>query len=385
MTDHNKKYERFNIARRLEHILLILSFSTLAVTGLVQKYALNSVSVAIISFLGGIEIVRIIHRIAAVTFFLEGVYHFILMAYLLYVKRKEATMIPGIKDGFDAIYELLHNLGLRKEAPKMPRYNYAEKMEYLAMIWGYFLMGLTGFMLWNPILTTKLLPGEFVPAAKVAHGLEAVLAVLAIFLWHFYHVHIKHWNWSMFKGYLTRHEMVEEHGAELEKIEKGEPGPEIDPVVYKKRMKIFTPVSIVFSVIMIGLVIFLANYEETAITTVPRVYAEVDVFVPRTPTPFPTQIPSPTPDMMLANTWDGGIDYLFEQKCSLCHGESGGLSVKTYSGIIQGGESGMAVIPGRPNESLIMQVLAPDNEHPGQFSEEELERVRIWIINGARK
>lgn len=385
MTDHNKKYERFNIARRLEHILLILSFSTLAVTGLVQKYALNSVSVAIISFLGGIEIVRIIHRFAAVTFFLEGVYHFILMAYLLYVKRKEATMIPGIKDGFDAIYELLHNLGLRKEAPKMPRYNYAEKMEYLAMIWGYFLMGLTGFMLWNPILTTRLFPGEFVPAAKVAHGLEAVLAVLAIILWHFYHVHIKHWNWSMFKGYLTLHEMVEEHGAELEKIEKGEPETEIDPVVYKKRMKIFTPASIVFSVIMVGLVIFLANYEETAITTVPRVYAEVDVFSPRTPTPFPSPVPSPTPDMMVANTWDGGIDYLFEQKCSLCHGESGGLSVKTYSGIIQGGESGMAVIPGRPDESLIMQVLAPDNEHPGQFSDEELERVRIWIINGARK
>jgi cytochrome b subunit of formate dehydrogenase len=385
MTDHNKKYERFNVARRLEHILLILSFSTLAVTGLIQKYALNSISIALISFLGGIETVRIIHRIAAVTFFLEGVYHFILMAYLLYVKRKEATMIPGIKDGFDAINELLYNLGLRKEGPKMPRYNYAEKMEYLAMIWGYFLMGLTGFMLWNPILTTRIFPGEIVPAAKVAHGLEAVLAVLAIFLWHFYHVHIKKWNWSMFKGFLTHHEMVEEHGAELEKIEKGEPEPEIDPVVYKKRMKIFTPVSIVFSVVMVSLVVFLANYEETAITTIPRVYAEVDVFVPRTPTPFPTQIPSPTPDMMIANTWDGGIDYLFEQKCGLCHGESGGLSVKTYSGIIQGGNSGMAVIPGRPDESLIMQNQAPGNEHPGQFTDEELERIHIWIINGARK
>lgn len=385
MNDQTMKYERFNIARRLEHILLILSFSTLAVTGLVQKYALNSVSIALISFMGGIEIVRIIHRIAAVTFFLEGVYHFIVMAYLLYVKQKEATMMPSIKDGFDAIYELLHNLGLRKEGPKMPRYNYTEKMEYLAMLWGYFLMGLTGFMLWNPILTTKIFPGEFVPAAKVAHGLEAVLAVLAIILWHFYHVHIKKWNWSMFKGYLTHHEMVEEHGEELEKIEKGEPEPEINPVIYKKRMKIFTPVSIVFSVIMIGLVIFLANYEETAIKTVPRVYAEGDVFVPRTPTPFPTQIPSPTPDMMIANTWDGGIDYLFEQKCGLCHGESGGLSVKTYSGIIQGGDSGMAVIPGRPDESLIMQIQAPGNEHPGQFSDEELERVRIWIVSGARK
>lgn len=385
MTDHNKKYERFNVARRLEHILLILSFSTLAITGLVQKYALNSVSIATISFLGGIEMVRIIHRIAAIIFFLEGIYHFILMAYLVYVKRKEATMMPGIKDIFDATNSLLHNVGLKKESPKMPRYNYTEKLEYLAMIWGYFLMGLTGFMLWNPILTTRLLPGEIVPAAKVAHGLEAVLAVLAILLWHFYHVHIKQWNWSMFKGHLTHHEMLEEHALELEKIEAGEPEPKIDPVVYKKRMKVFTPVSVVFSVVMVAFVIFLANYEETAITTVPRVYADVDVFVPRTPTPFPSPVPSPTPDLLVASTWDGGIDYLFEQKCSLCHGESGGLSVKTYFGIIQGGNSGMAVIPGSPEESLIMQIQAPGNEHPGQFTDEELERVYIWIINGARK
>ncbi|HSM25541.1 MAG TPA: cytochrome b/b6 domain-containing protein [Anaerolineaceae bacterium] len=385
MSDQTKKYERFNIARRLEHILLILSFSLLAVTGLVQKYALNTVSISIISFLGGIEMVRIIHRIAAVIFFLEGVYHFILMAYLVYVKRKEASMMPGIKDIIDAVQSFLHNFGLRKEAPKMPRYNYTEKMEYLAMIWGYILMGLTGFMLWNPILTTRIFPGEIIPAAKVAHGLEAVLAVLAIILWHFYHVHIKQWNWSMFKGYLTHHEMKEEHALELEKIELDEPEPEVDPVVYKKRMKVFTPVSIIFTAIMVAFVIFLANYEETAITTVPRVYADVDVFVPRTPTPFPTSEPTPTPDPMVANSWDGGIGFLFEQKCGLCHGESGGLDFKTYSGILQGGNSGMAVIPGRPDESLIMQIQAPGNEHPGQFSDEELERVRIWILNGARK
>ena len=385
MSEQTQKYERFAIARRLEHILLIISFSTLALTGLIQRYALNTISISIISFLGGVEMVRIIHRFAAVTFFLEGLYHFILMAYLLFVQRKEATMMPGVKDGMDAIQSLLYNLGLRKEAPKMPRYNYSEKLEYLAMIWGYFLMGLTGFMLWNPILTTRVFPGEFIPSAKVAHGLEAVLAVLAILLWHFYHVHIRHWNWSMVKGYLTRHEMLDEHGAELEKIETSEPQPEVDPVVFKKRMKIFTPVSIVFSVIMVGFVIFLANYEETAITTIPRVYAEVEVFVPRTPTPFPTQMPSPTPNFEVANTWDGGINYLFEQKCGLCHGEAGGLSLKTYSGIIQGGKGGMAVIPGNPAESLIMQIQGPDNEHPGQFSTEELERVRIWIVNGARK
>lgn len=385
MSDQPKTYERFNIARRLEHILLILSFSTLAVTGLVQKYALNSVSISIISFLGGIEMVRIIHRVAAVIFFLEGVYHFILMAYLVYVRRKEASMMPGIKDIIDALQSFLHNFGFRKEPPKMPRYNYTEKMEYLAMLWGYFLMGLTGFMLWNPILTTRLFPGEIIPAAKVAHGLEAVLAVLAILLWHFYHVHIKQWNWSMFKGHLTRHEMEEEHALELEKIEAGEPELEVDPVVYKKRMKIFTPVSIVFTAIMVAFVVFLANYEETAITTIPRVYADVDVFVPRTPTPFPTPAPTSTPDLMVANTWDGGIDFLFEQKCGLCHGESGGLNLKTYSGVIQGGNSGLAIISGNPEASLVISIAASGNEHPGQFTDEELESVRIWIRNGARK
>ena len=189
----------------------------------------------------------------------------------------------------------------------------------------------------------------------------------------------------MFKGHLTHHEMVEEHGAELEKIEAGVPEPEVDPVTFQKRMKIFTPISIVFSVVMVAFVIFLANYEETAITTVPRVYADVEGFVPRTPTPFPTQAPSPTPDSLIANTWDGGIGILFDQKCGLCHGESGGLSVKTYSGIIQGGDSGMAIVSGRPEESLLLQILEPSNQHPGQFTEEELERVRIWIVNGDRK
>lgn len=86
------------------------------------------------------------------------------------------------------------------------------------------MMGLTGFMLWNPIITARILPGEFIPAAKVAHGLEAVLAVLAILLWHFYGVHLKTWNWSMIKGTLTKHQMLEEHAKEVEEIANGEVG-----------------------------------------------------------------------------------------------------------------------------------------------------------------
>ena len=64
-------------------------------------------------------------------------------------------------------------------------------------------MALTGFMMWNPLATIKVLPGEFIPAAKTAHGAEAVLAVLAIIVWHMYGVHVKRFNKSMWTGKLT--------------------------------------------------------------------------------------------------------------------------------------------------------------------------------------
>lgn len=385
MSEEKQIYQRFSLFRRIEHLVLIISFTTLGLTGLIQKYALNAVSLWLVQFLGGIESVRIIHRVAATIFILEGIYHLVVMGYVLFVQNKKATMMPGIKDLTDAIQALLHNIGLAKTHPKMPRYNYAEKMEYLAMLWGYVLMGLTGFMLWNPILTAKLLPGEFIPAAKVAHGAEAVLAVVAIILWHFYNVHIKHWNWSMFKGHLTEHEMEEEHGQELEEIKHGPAYVPPAEEVYKKRMKIFVPISAVFSIALVGGLIYFITFEESAITTVPPVYADVEVFVPQTPTAMPTPEPTPTPDPALANTWDGGIGAVFEQQCGTCHGVNGGFSIKTYAEALQGGNNGAEIVPGDAQASLVLSVGAPGSDHPGQFTAEELERVRIWIQNGAKK
>ncbi len=385
MSKETKTYLRFGLARRIEHFLLILSFSTLGLTGLVQKYALNDVSLWLVQVLGGIETVRIIHRVAATVFALEGIYHVVLLGYILYVQRKQASMLPGIKDASDALQVFTYNIGLSNKYPKMPRYNFSEKVEYLAMVWGFVLMGLTGFMLWNPILTAKLLPGEVIPAAKAAHGAEAVLAVLAIILWHFYHVHIKQWNWSMFKGHLTRHEMEEEHGQELERIEAGEVYVPPPAPVYKKRMAIFTPVSIVLSVALVAGLIYFITFEDSAITTVPPVYADVDVFVPQTATPVPSPQPTPTLIPALANTWDGEIGAIFEQQCGLCHGNSGGLSIKSYAGVIQGGDSGPMLIPGAPEASPLLTIADPAGDHPGQFTPEQLEKVRVWIVNGAKK
>lgn len=392
MSNNQKTYLRFELSQRIEHVLLIVSFTTLAITGLSQKFPLNPVSIFLVDLLGGVEIVRIIHRIAAVMFGVESIYHFVVAGYKLYVKGKKATMVPGVKDVKDAIQLFLYNLGIAKQRPKMGRYNFMEKAEYWALIWGLILMGGTGLMLWNPIATSKVLPGVVIPAAKVAHGLEAILAVLAILLWHFYNVHIKHWNWSMIRGTLTRHEMEEEHAEELEEIEKGLAQVSRDETQLQKRKVIYFPVvGVLTTAILVGLFFFL-TFEETAIKTVPAAPGEVEVFVPFTPTPAPTPTMTPTPaptregatEVPQELTWTNGIGDLFAAKCKACHGSMGGLALDSYANAMKGGASGPAIVPGDPDASSVV-VIQKEGGHPGKFDPADLEKIIQWIQAGAKE
>ncbi len=383
MSEQQLTYKRFNIAQRIEHLVLILSFTTLALTGIPQKFAQAGISEAIIALLGGITVVRIIHRIAATLFILEAIYHAFVIGYKLIVLRVEPSMLPGIKDGKDGLDFFLHNIGLKAEAPKMPRYNFGEKMEYWAMLWGLALMGLTGFMLWNPIATAQILPGVFIPAAKVAHGWEAVLAVAAIVIWHFYNVHIKHWNWAMIKGRLSRSEMEEEHAEELAKIEKGEVRPTPQPEIIRKRSVIYLPIASIVS-LALALVLFrFVTFEETAIETIPPAESNVEIFSPQTPTPLPTAelAPASTP-ASAATTWDAGIGDLFQSKCASCHGSMGGLSLSSYADALKGGKDGAVILPGNAAGSPLV-ALQEQGGHPGQFSPQELEIIKTWIDAGA--
>lgn len=384
MSEKTKRYLRFDVAQRIEHLVLIISFTLLALTGLPQKYSLSPISQALITGMGGIETVRVIHRIAAIVFVLEAIYHLVVVGYKIFVLRRSASMVPGIKDGKDMVEWFLYNLGLRKQHPKMPRYNFTEKMEYWAMLWGLILMALTGFMLWNPLLVARLLPGQFIPAAKAAHGAEAVLAVLAIILWHFYNVHLKRWNWSMIKGSLSHEEMEEEHGHELEQIEKGLVPALPEHGERKKRLTIFAPVAGVVSIVLVLLVVRIVTAEETSIITLPP-EERVEVIVQRSPTPLPTQAPTATPapteeGASLPTTWDSGINKVFE-KCAGCHGAAGGLSVKTYADLLKGGGSGPAIVPGDPDQSQVVIVM--QGPHPVKFNDADLSLVIDWIKAGA--
>jgi cytochrome b subunit of formate dehydrogenase/mono/diheme cytochrome c family protein len=385
MNEQQKTYPRFDIAQRIEHLILILSFTTLALTGIPQKFAQAGLSDAIIALLGGITTVRIIHRVAATLFILEAIYHAFIIGYKLIVLRLDPSMLPGIKDARDMLDFFLHNIGVKKEAPRMPRYNFTEKMEYWAMLWGLVLMGLTGFMLWNPIATTKILPGVFIPAAKVAHGWEAVLAVLAILIWHFYNVHLKRWNWAMIKGRLTHEEMEEEHGAELEQIENDQllPLPALD--VIKKRSRVYLPIASIVSLILVLVLFRFVTFEETAIKTIPPVDENVEIFSQQTPTPLSTQTSAGSTtavDLANAGTWDAGIGDLFANRCSACHGSLGGLSLTTYNNAMVGSNNGAVILSGNAEDSPLVKLQEAGN-HPGVFTTDELEIIKAWITAGA--
>ena len=152
-------------------------------------------------------------------------------------------------------------------------------------MWGTGVMIVTGFMLLNPIATTSILPGEFIPAALSAHGWEAVLAASAIVIWHLYSVLVKHINPSMWTGKLPRNQMEEEHALELERIEAGgDPWRKVEPRQKKQRIRVYIITSVVFGIALLALTIWIFTFEETAITTMPPITPEV--FVPlATPVP----------------------------------------------------------------------------------------------------
>ncbi|MGD8821580.1 MAG: cytochrome b/b6 domain-containing protein [Anaerolineales bacterium] len=383
--DNQQGFLRFPRSYRIEHWILFASFTTLAITGLVQKFATAGISQFLVGLVGGPENTRIIHRTAAIVLMLETVYHIGIVGYRLFVKRSRLTMLPTLNDVRNAWDAFRFNLGLKKNKPQQGRFTFEEKLEYWAVVWGTLVMAITGFMLWNPIATTRFISGQWVPAAKAAHGGEALLAVLAIIVWHMYHVHLRRFNRSIFTGRLSEEEMLDEHPIELADAKAGISYSAADsPQLEKRKRGFLAGYSVLAAAMLVGIYWF-ATFEETAIDTIPPLEEGVTVFAPLTPTPLPTPAPTQEPPSLEATTWTGGIADLFEQKCGACHGSGtalGGLDITTYQSLLTGGASGPGVVPGDPDSSMII-VRQSTGDHPGQLTGDELALIREWIENGA--
>ena len=316
-------YARFTTSHRIEHLILLLSFTILAITGIPQKFVGQGWSEGMIRLMGGIETVRVIHRISAIVLMLECVFHVVAVGYRILVLRFGMSILPVPRDLIDLLNDIRYNLGLTKQRPKMGRYTYGEKVEYWAVVWGTLIMVFTGFILWNPIATARFLPGDVIPAAKAAHGGEAILAILSIIIWHMYNVHIKHFNRSIFTGNMTAEEMKHEHPQELEAFESGMVAQMPAEPVRQGREQTYIPVAAVLSLVLLFGLYQFVTFEQTAITTIPR-RAAVVAYVPATPTLTPTAMPQPPkpqettpPSASVASTVPHEIEG--REDCLVCH------------------------------------------------------------------
>ena len=413
-----RTYERFPLARRIEHFAMLSSFTTLGLTGLVQKFATSPISQFLVGAMGGIENTRSIHHFAAIILMIGTMWHLVVFGYNFFVLRTSLSMLPGPKDAIDALQAFLYNVGLGKyislgkTRPKMGRYTFEEKAEYWAFVWGTAVMGITGFLMWNPITSAKFLPGEVIPAAKAAHGGEAVLAVLAIILWHFYGVHIKFFNKAMWTGKMTEEQMQHEHPLELEAIKAGTADRRPDEATIRKRQKIYFPIAAILTVGMLAGIYGFINTEETSLTTIPPLAEQqVEVFIPQTATPRPTSTPTleptntplptattdttitpegtlsadttPTVAAAAVVSWDGNVGPVFQQKCAACHGASGGLNLSTYADAMKGGASGVVFTAGDSANSLMI-IKFEGGKHPyAELTPEELDQIKTWMDAGA--
>jgi hypothetical protein len=313
-----------------------------------------------------------------------GIYHLGTLYYIWLVTRAPNTIMPKKADIINAWQTFRFNLGFQNRKPKQGFYTFEEKIEYWALVWGTVIMVITGFFLWNPITTAKILPGAWIPGAKSAHGNEALLAVLAVLLWHSYHVLVKHFNTSMFTGYMSEQEMKEFH--ELTLVEPPFRPPEDDDPSFKKRSRWFSLSYGAASLIMLGVVYWSVTTEETASTVSPDILNPVEErsYVPLPPTPQPSQVPIGQASD-LGRTWEGGLAEFFSDRCGTCHRAGGGiahLDMETYRGVLTGGDSGPAVVPYYPGVSLAV-VWFTKGEHPGNLSPEEIAATKIWILQGA--
>ncbi|MFH1728605.1 MAG: cytochrome b/b6 domain-containing protein [Pseudomonadota bacterium] len=232
---HNEKiyFIRLNLNERIQHGIFFSCFFTLALTGF-MIYIPEDIVALFGKFGETIFLYRsLVHRIAAVIMVLVCAYH---LFYLLFKKTGRlflVDMFPRFKDVFDIKDNLLYYIGFKKEAPEFDRFSYKQKAEYGALIAGNTLMTLSGLILWFEAYWYKFI----IDIAKVVHGMEAVLACLAIIIWHLYEVHLKPRKFPIdslwITGIIDEEEMKEEYPMHYKRIMKD---PKLkDIFIYKQK------------------------------------------------------------------------------------------------------------------------------------------------------
>ncbi|MBF0121852.1 MAG: hypothetical protein HQL21_00410 [Candidatus Omnitrophica bacterium] len=212
-----KQYVRFPVFYRILHVLMIISFLTLTITGMTLKFSYMKWATVLSSWIGGFEVSGFLHRAAAILLF--GIF----FAHITDLIRRKSTEFGSWKEiviGPNTILFTLRDVRefvatikwyLGKGArPQYGRWTYWEKFDYMAVFWGVTVIGTSGLMLWFPEVFTRFLPGWVINVATIIHSDEALLAAGFIFTIHFFNTHFRPEKFPMDTAIFTGRTSLEE-------------------------------------------------------------------------------------------------------------------------------------------------------------------------------
>jgi cytochrome b subunit of formate dehydrogenase len=210
---------------RIPHALLVVSFLTLVWTGFALKYPDHWWARILMVWEHRFPVRGVVHRIAAVVLMAVAATHAVSLIASGRLRRHWKQLWPRRSDVPEAVLNFSYNLGLTRQRPYLSSHSYIEKAEYWAVAWGTAIMGITGVMLWANNLTLHFLPKAALDFVTTIHFYEAVLASLAIVVWHFYSVIFDPDVYPLDPAFLTG-VSVKEREAEDEEPPEPEPPPE---------------------------------------------------------------------------------------------------------------------------------------------------------------
>jgi cytochrome b subunit of formate dehydrogenase len=267
----DRHYMRFSRLNRILHILMILSFISLALTGMSLKFSYTTWAGVMSRFFGGFESAGYIHRFAATVMIGVFLTHII---DLIRRKRREKTplkemifgknaMMFNKKDLQDLIASVKWFIG-KGERPAYGRWTYWEKFDYFAVFWGMVVIGSTGLTLWFPEFFTNVIPGYLINVATIVHSDEALLAVGFIFTVHFFNTHLRPEKFPMdtviFTGRMPVEELAEDKPMEYQElVENGELEKnlvEAYPPIVMRAIRFFGWTAVALGLGMVGLIVY---------------------------------------------------------------------------------------------------------------------------------
>jgi len=266
-----KLYRRFNRFQRTLHLFMLISFFTLALTGMALKFSYMAWALVLSRLLGGFNTMGVLHRLGAVTLIVVFVVHIV----ELWRRRNREgitwrelllgpdSILLSFRDVKEIVASMKWFFGVGPR-PRYGRYTYWEKFDYFAVFWGVMVIGSTGMILWFPEIFTYVVPGWFVNVATIIHSDEALLAVAFIFTIHFFNTHFRPDKFPMdpviFTGRMSIEELKHDKPDEYDRLVASgrlrDHLVEPFPASVEKGMKVFGFIALSVGLTLIALILY---------------------------------------------------------------------------------------------------------------------------------